>query len=306
MNSTRLIRPAGLIVVAAVVGFLLARSAGSGTKHPAGALTRTVSAATFAARYPGDWTRADAPSLRGLSLRGEVGLGPSGSASERMAIGTVSATTVGALPAAFLASLPSRPSPEVVALGAYRFDRYLDLRPRGSGRVVSVYLLATTHATIIATCAAPRRSDTFTVACERVLRTLRLARGVKVSGGVDAAYALELDQILATLDKARRADGPGLRASSLATRAGAADRLATAQSRAAATAQRLSAGIAASANATLVHALREAASGYRAHATAARRHDRVGYDVAQHTLESAQRTLAGAFKTLSRLGYRLR
>jgi hypothetical protein len=212
---------------------------------------------------------------------------------------------VGTLPAAFLASLPGRPSPQIVALGAYRFDRYLDLRPRNSHEVVSIYLLATTRATIVATCVSPRASGPFTAACERVLATLRLARGVTVSAGVDAAYALELNEILATLNEARRADGPALANSSLATRARAARRLAGAETTAARAATRLTPGIATAANTTLATALDRAAGGYRALARAADAHDQAGYDTAQRTLKSAQTMLTNAFKMLARLGYRL-
>jgi hypothetical protein len=195
---------------------------------------------------------------------------------------------------------------QTVALGAYRFDRYLQLRPRGSGEVVSLYLLATTRSTIVATCASPHPDGTFTVDCERVLRTLTLAPGVQVSAQVDAAYALELNAILASLSQARRADGPGLLADGLARRARAADRLAAAEGHAASTAERLSPGSATTANDQLVASLRQAASGYRALATAAGHSDRSAYEAAQHTLKSAQQRLTSAFKTLARLGYALR
>jgi hypothetical protein len=303
----RLVRPVALIVVAAVAGFLIARSAGS-SHHAADALTHTAQAATFSVHYPDDWTRGAPVAVSGLALDGALGLHPSASATRRLAIGTTHAATVGTLPASFLASLPRRPRPqaETVSLGGIDYDRYLDLRPRGAPGVVSVYLLATTRATIVATCAAPRPDGTFTAQCERVLQTLRLAPGIKISGGVDAAYALELNQILATLNQARKANGPGLLAPSLETRARAAERLAAAETGASRAAGRLSAGSATAANHSLSTALASAASGYRSLATAARAHDRSGYEAAQRTLRQAKTTLARAFRELSRLGYQLR
>lgn len=300
----KVIRPVAMIVVAAVAGFLIARSAGS---HHASsdALNHVASAPTFHVRYPDGWTRGQSPRLAALVLSDPVGLRPTGSTNRWLTIGTTPATTVGTLPASFLASLPRRPRPQTVRLGPIDYDRYLNLRPRGSRGVVSVYLLATTRATIIATCSTPRRDGTFTAACERVLRTLRLAPGVKVSGGVDAAYALELNQILATLNESRKADGPGLLATSLDERARAAERLGDAEAAAARAARRLSAGTAAGANARLAAALQQAAGGYRALAAAARADDKHGYEAAQRTLKDAQKRLEGAFKTLSRLGYRL-
>jgi hypothetical protein len=301
----RLVRPVGLIVVAAVVGFVLARTLEKPGRPP-GALTRTASAGLLAVRFPGDWTDRAARPLRGLALADRVTIGPRGARGGRMSIGAMRATGLGTLPAAFLASLPRRPTPRVVLLGPYRFDRYLDLRPRGAGEVVSIYLLATTRATVIASCQSPRPDRRFTAVCEQVLRTLRLARGVKVAENVDAAYALELNQILATLNEARLANGPDLLRRDLATRARAARRLAGAEAKAARTAKRLPAGIAVAANATLVSALRQAAGGYAALARAALAHDPSGYERAQRTLATAQRRLAGAFKALAELGYRLR
>ena len=211
----RLIRPLGLIVVAAVIGYGLARSERSGGHHPADALTRRAAAPTFTVRYPHAWQAVDPPRLRGLSLGHALTVGRGG-ARQRMEIGTAKVPTVGALPTALERSLPRRPRAQTVALGAYRFDRYLDLVPRGTGEVVSVYLLATTRSTIVATCTTPRLDASFTATCESVLRTLTLARGVAVSGQVDAAYALELNEILASLNQARLANGSGLQAASLA------------------------------------------------------------------------------------------
>ncbi len=301
----RFIRPLGLIVVAAAIGYVIARADHSGAHRPADALVHTAAAPTFTVHYPRDWQTVDPPGVRGLSLGHAVAVGPGG-ARQGMQIGTAKVPTVGALPTALERSLPRRPRAQTVALGAYRFDRYLDLAPRGAHEVVSVYLLATTRSTIVATCTTPHPDGAFTAACESVLRTLTLARGVAVSGRVDAAYALELNEILASLNQARLANANGLEASSLARRARAAQRLGTAEERAAGTAERLSAGSATTANDTLVSSLREAASGYRALARAARHEDRSAYEAAQRTLESAQHRLAGAFKTLARLGYELR
>jgi hypothetical protein len=295
----------GLIVVAAVVGFVLARTLEK-RSPPSDALTRTAATRLLDVRYPRDWSLRSSPSLTGLALGNRVTIGPRGAGRERMSIGTERATGLGTLPAAFLASLPERPTPQIVELGPYRFDRYLDLRPRGAGAVVSVHLLATTRATVIATCSSPGRNSPFTAGCERVLRTLRLGRGVKIAENVDAAYALELNQILATLNDARLSNGPGLLQQDLTTRAHAARRLASAETKAARAAARLPAGIAVAANDTLVAALREAAGGYSALAHAALAHDPAGYERAQHTLTAAQHRLTGAFKELARLGYRLR
>src|SRR5579875_1742174 len=164
MPVQRFVRPVGLIVVAAVVGFVLARILETPSR-PADALTRTATTGPLALHYPGNWMARTAVTLRGLSLAAPVSIGPRDSHAEHLTIGTMHATSLGTLPAAFLASLPHRPTPQVVPLGPYRFDRYLELRPRGAGAVVSVYLLATTRATVIASCSSPRPSARFTAAC---------------------------------------------------------------------------------------------------------------------------------------------
>jgi hypothetical protein len=302
----RLIRPVALILVAAAVGFLIAHSVGAGRHHHSSdALTRTASAPTFTLRYPEDWNAVDPPALPGLTLGDRVAIGPSSDPAQRMAIGTASVPTFDTLPTALVTTLSRRPHAETVALGGERFTRYLNLRPREAGDVVSVYVLATTRTPIIATCTTPQPDGSFTGECERVLSGLRLARGVQASRQVDAAYALGLNQILATLSVARRADGPGLLGAGLDGRARAADRLARAEATAAGSAHRLSTGDARAANDTIVSSLREAASGYRALADAAVHQDRSGYEAAQRTLIHAQRRLTGAFATLAHLGYAL-
>ena len=302
----RFIRPVALILVAAAVGFLIAHSVGSGRRHDSSdALTRTASAPAFRVHYPQDWKAVDPPALPGLMLGDRVAIGPGDDRAQRMTIGTGSVPTFDTLPAALRTTLSRRPHAETVALGGERFIRYLNLRTRAAGDVVSVYVLATTRATIVATCTTPRPDGSFTGECERVLSDLRLARGVQPSEQVDAAYALGLNQILATLSVARRADGPGLLGTSLDGRARAAGRLARAEMAAAGSALRLWTGNARAANDTIVSSLREAASGYRALADAAEHADRSGYEAAQRKLVDAQRRLTGAFATLAHLGYAL-
>ena len=300
----------GLVLFAAIVGFGLARAVGSGKHDSPPRLDRTASTAAFSVRHPSSWHSADPPSLPGLMLGDELAIGPSGPAGGRLAIGTVRAATVGTLPAALARTLSGHPRPESVQLGAFRYDRYLDLRPRGTSGAVSVYLLATTRSTVVATCTATGSGSgsgtAFAAECERVLSTLRLAGGAAPSVGVDAAYALSLNAVLITLNRVRSSAGPGLRAADLATRARAADRLGHAESSAADAARRLSAGSAAGANRMLVGALHDAARGYHTLATAARGSDRTAYVAAQHTLTAAQQTLTEAFKRLAALGYRLR
>ena len=301
--------PIILVVVAAVAGYVLARAGGSQPRSAGSApLSRTLSTHAFAVRYPSDWHATQRTAVPGVLGSGAVAVGPvAGSGvGERLELGTSAASTVSALPSAFLHSLGADPRPEAVILGRRRFDRYLDLRPRGSAGVTSLYLLATDRSTIAAACVAPRASTRFTAQCEQVLATLRLPAGVKPLSGVDAAYALSLNQALARLDSVRADAGPGLRSRSTATRARAADALAGAESAAAHAIGKLAAGSAASVNRRITAALRDAGQAYRALASAARSGNTDAYDAAAKRLTVDQHALTTAFRRLAALGYRLR
>ena len=301
--------PIILVVVAAVAGYVLARAGGSKPKPAAAApLTRTLSTHAFTVHYPSDWHTTQSTSIPGVLGSVAAAVGPTAGTGigERLELGTSAASTVSALPSAFLHSLGADPRPGAVILGRLRFDRYLDLRPQGSAGVTSLYLLATDHSTIAAACVAPRASTAFTAQCEQILATLRLPAGVSALSGVDAAYALSLNQALARLDSVRTGAGPGLRSPSTATRARAAAALATAESTAAAAIAKLPAGSATAVNRRIASALRDAARAYRALASAARSGDTNVYDAAAKRLTTDQRALTTAFRRLAALGYRLR
>jgi hypothetical protein len=305
MRLPRYSAPILLVVVAAIAGYVLARAGSS--KHQPPQLSRTLSTKAFAVRYPSDWATTTPSTVPELSTPGTVAVGPTAVATgERLTLGTSAASTVGALPSAFLRSLDAAPHPQTVQLGTLRFDRYLDLHPRGGGGVTTLYLLATDSSTIAAACVAPHADSSFTAQCEQVLGTMRLAAGTTVAYGVDAAYALALNQALAQLNAARAGDGAGLKAPSLATRARAAQRLAAAETTAAGTIGKLSAGSAATVNRRIATALRDAGQAYAALATAARKDQTSGYDAAARRLTADQRALTVAFRKLAALGYQLR
>ena len=301
----RFVRPVGLVVVAAIVGYVLARSASSSDSNGS-SLSRTATSPAFTVRYPSNWATRPARTLPGLSLGHSVAVGPTATTGDRLQIGTSRVATVGTLPAGLLSSVSARPTAATVTVGPYTFDRYLDLHLHGHTGATSIYLLATTRATIAATCTTSGTGTAFAAQCERVLATLRLPAGTHPSAGVSAAYALQLNGILSTLNRARAADGPGLRSASVPARVRAADALATAEAGAAGQARKLPAGRAGAANLKLAGALTRAAGAYRSLATAATKDDRAGYAAAEKQLTGAQKTLTAAFKQLAALGYRLR
>lgn len=305
------LRVVAAVVAAAAIGFVLARagSGGGGSGGSPAPLSRHAATASFRVTYPADWHRLAAPPTGLLPpLDGALALAPKGTGRD-LVIGNTSAggASSGQLPTALLSALAVAPNAEIVNLGGQRFKRYLDLRPRGQGVTESVYLLATTRGTIGAVCSAHKPSAAFTTTCERVLATLRLTSGSALALGIDTAYAVRLNAIVAKLNRARSAVGPGLRTGSLQARAQAAQRLATAHAQAATAAGRLSpagAGLA-KANRTLVSALDQTAAAYRTLGLAITNRRQAAYRIAQAKLAAGGRVLGAAFTRLGALGYRI-
>jgi hypothetical protein len=303
-----LARAVAAVVIVAVIGFVLARSSrggggGSGNSPPA--LSGQAATPSFRVSYPATWHRlSTAPAGLRPSLSDALALAPTGTGQE-LVIGREPArdSPAGQLPVALSNGSPA----QIVSLGGQRFYRYLNLSPRGQGVTESVYLLATTTGTIGAVCAAQKPSEAFTAACERVLATLRLTSGHALAPAVDAGYARALNAIVTKLNGARRAVGPALSRGSLQSRAQAAQQLATAHARAAASADRLSpsgAGLTA-ANRTLASALSQTAAAYRALGQAITDRRQAAYRSAETNIEAGGRALGSAFTRLRGLGYRL-
>ena len=300
------------VVIVAVIGFAVARSSrggGGGSGETPPALSNHAATTSFRVSYPADWHRLSATPAGVLPPLGDaLALAPKASGGQ-LVIGTtpVGDSASGQLPAALASALAQTPNGEVVELGGQHLERYLDLSPRGQSATESVYLLPTTAGTIGAVCAADKPSAAFTATCERVLATLRLTSGSALALGIDTGYALKLNAIVATLNSARRAVGPGLLTGSLQARAQAAQRLAAAHAAAAAAAARLSPAGAdlTKANQTLVSALGQTAAAYRTLGQAITGRRQAAYRDAQAKLAAGARILGAAFTSLRGLGYRI-
>jgi hypothetical protein len=300
------------VVIVAVIGFAVARSSrgggdGSGGTPPA--LSNHAATTSFRVSYPADWHRLSTPPTGLLPPLGDaLALAPKASGRE-LVIGTTSVggSASGQLPAALSSALSETPQGAIVNLGGHQLNRYLDLSIPGQGLTESVYLLPTTAGTIGAVCAIQKPSAAFTATCERVLATLQLTSGTALSLGIDTGYALHLNAIVAQLNRARGAVGPGLQTGSLHARALAAQRLAAAHAQAAAAAGRLTpsgAGLE-EANRTLVSALDQTADDYRTLGRAIADRRQAAYESAQAKLDADARTLGAAFTSLRELGYRI-
>jgi hypothetical protein len=93
----RLIRPVGLVIVAAVLGYVLARSAGGGSSSP-DALTHSAQTVDFTIHYPSSWSTSGAATVPGLALERGVAIAPANAGGRGLAMGTIRAATVGRCP----------------------------------------------------------------------------------------------------------------------------------------------------------------------------------------------------------------
>jgi hypothetical protein len=296
-----LVRLAAAAAAIAVVGFLVARSGGSGpSTGGSSALSQRATAAAFRASYPAGWKLTFATAPRQLPLTGALDLKPGSPATAGLLIGVAPASdpSLGGEPIA------AGHTPQIVTIGGRGFYRYLGLAAPGGG-TAWLYALPTTAGTIAALCSAPTSDAPFRATCERVLATLRPTRGKAVPPSLDVRYALALNAAIARLNAARRADGPGLTASGAAVRSRAALALSAAHAQAASAVAGLSPSGAEAANTALAAALRATATAYGRLAQAAKTDDAAAYARAQAAIKEAGTSLTRAFARLSALGYKV-
>jgi ATPase family associated with various cellular activities (AAA) len=304
-------RRAALLVVggtlaAAALGFLVARTTGGGTA--VAALDKHASAGLLRVSFPSGWRREPPPAAVQLGVTDELALAPASSAGGSLVIGRAQTADPSLLPQSLLATLRSTPSGQVVTLGGARFYRYLNLSPLGRHSSESLYALPTTVGTILGVCASNAPSASFTINCERVLGTVKLASGSVLPAGPNSSYAAALNQVIATLNTARTTAGSQLRGARGPTAlANSANQLAAADSQAGSALLSLnaSAGPAAAANSALATALRTTADEYRALARAAENNDLSGYQAADTALKRSTQAVNSAFAELGRFGYRV-
>jgi ATPase family associated with various cellular activities (AAA) len=294
----------GGTLAAAALGFLVARTTSGGTA--VAALDKHASAGLLRVSFPSGWRREAPPAAVQLGLTDELALTTASSTRGSLVIGRAQTADPSLLPQSLLATLPSTPSGQIVTLGGARFYRYMNLSPLGRHASESVYALPTTVGTILGACVSNTPSPSFTISCERVLGTLRLASGSVLPAGPNPSYASALNQVMTALNTARTTASSQLRAARGATAlANAANQLAAADSQAGSALLRLNAGPAAAANSALATALRTTGDQYRALARAAQSNDVGGYQAADASLKRSTQALTSAFAELGRFGYRV-
>jgi hypothetical protein len=299
----------GLAIIGAVLGLVLGGSGGS--KDKSANLGSSASAGALALSFPNDWKRVTAPpKVPGLNLSQPIVLVPPTPAGARAEAGETTGAGPTLLPKTFLARLKSTPSrDDTVKLGDLEAYRYKDLAVDGAPGPVTVYAANTTGAAATVACAnaAGAPSAAFAKDCERIAGTLELTSGKPLALGPRAEYGKAVGSALKRLDAAAASGTRRLRtAKTPSGQAKIARALATAYLRAARQVDAAPAGAYERiADAQLVSALRQLASGYSSAASAAAAGNNRAYSAARRRIRRGGSSLRRALAALTALGYKV-
>ena len=299
---------AGVLAVAAVVGFLAGRSGGENGATAAG--SSFASAGGLELSFPDNWERPESEiKIKGLDFQAPISLAPTGAVrNQGLVAGQVQASGPTLLPRKFLKLLPKPPSrSDAVRLGDLEAYRYQNLRPRGFDGRVTVYVVPNTSGVATVGCTVPSGGTDSSSGCERVAMTLKLTEAERFPIGPDPKYAKALDKTLGTLNVRRR--DLRRRLSAANTSAGQAqicENLMRAYVAAANSLARQSVSPAVrNVSGAILETMRHTASGYDGMASAARNDSRRRYGAAADTVRRRERSLRRALGRLEAFGYKL-
>jgi hypothetical protein len=292
------------VLVAAVLGFAVARLTGGNA--PAPAPDDQASAGPVQISFPSSWHRQGLPRAEAHGLAGALAVGPATPGRGLLVIGTRRADGVNHLSQPLRVALSGRSPANVVTLGGLNYNLYQNLTAHGRS-AGSLYALPTTAGTVFGVCLTSGAPSGFNQSCERVLATLRLTSGRILPPGQSVTYASALNRALSKLNAARSKAGSQLRlARSARAQAAAASDLAAAHTGAASALSQLrTAGPATAANSAVVAALRANAIAYAALARAAVDNNSAGYSQASSAVSRASSSLQSALARLGSLGYQV-
>jgi serine/threonine protein kinase len=285
---------AGVVVVAAVAGFLIA---GTGGDDSGGGEPQAAENGAIRLELPAGWSRAETlPAVPGLD--GATGYtAPDGGT---VMLGTTDADNAALLPAGLLEAaggVPDQRTP--VALGPDKLQayRYSDVEVEGLDQPLTVYALPTRQGVATVACLPGSAS------CEGVANTLELVSGDPLPVGPSGQYAKAVSDALGTVAKAdvalRRASTPRAQA------AAARDLQAAYRSASQALGEQPVNPADASANARLVAALGATAKAYGQAASAAAAGSKPRYQQAGRAVNAARRDIDGALEGLRAAGYEI-
>jgi hypothetical protein len=292
------------IVLAAVLGFIVARGTSGHASAPAPApLDRQASAGLVDVSFPAGWHAHPLSTTGLIGLKDELSLTPASGARGALAIGRTDAGDQRSVSAAALAVLlHGTPTTQIVTLKGVAFYRYQSASTAGKSGSDVVYTLPTTSGTIVGVCMVGGAGTSFVNDCERIMATVHLTSGTVLRSRLSASYVSALNQAMGKLNAVRVSAGSQLRtARNASAQAKLASELAAAHLTAAGALQRVTAGPATAANSALVKALRDTAAAYSALARAAARADARGYNAASKSVTGATSTLNSAFDQVNKL-----
>lgn len=286
------------LVIAAVLGFVLARSSsGSRSNSP-----QHVSVGALSLTLPARWQRQSAQEPAGLGLTDGIA---AVSGDHSIVVGRATTTDPSLLPASILAAVGQTPVPQLVTLQGTTFYRYLNLSLSGEDGTQSIYAAPTAGGTVLTLCRSLRPGAYFASTCQQVVESIRLDSRT-LAPGLSATYATALSTAIGQLDAARAAWRSRLRnAPTGAAQAQAANQLRAAHLQAADAVAALSPGPASGANASLAAALRLEAQAYGTLARAAERLNVKAYAAASAAVARADTALSAALSRLGTFGYRV-
>lgn len=295
-------------IVAAVFGYVV------GTRHAAPSPQRQSPArslyhAGLVLEYPTGWAPAHgSPALPGLDLSQPLTLAPTGSgATEGLLSGRLPAGEAAPLPAAFLAGLPSLPRTEVVDLVSTPALRYTDVRPRGYGRPLVMYVIPGSGEAgpLLLACFGMTAGSPALSACEGIVTDASASGAAPGAIAPEPGYARSLIGPVQALQRERsRLRAQMATSSSTATVAALARTLAERFQAVAGLLPRLTAPQAVIvAQRQLEATLQEAARAYAALAAAAGAGSLGSYDSARTRIETAESGVDRALADYSLLGY---
>ena len=294
---------AAIVVAAVVIGAIVAVISAQ-TSRPAG--SRAAFVAGLRLSVPSNWRQSNPARRPSLGLTQERAIASPAPGAGELVIGKMVQDQASPLPPPLLATVPSTATPQIVKVGRLVFYRYRGSPRAGGSAAESIYAMPTTRGTVIGVCRPQEPSSAFTTSCIRVLATLQLTSGKALPLTLRATYARELNAAISRLNVVRSSAGTHLAtATTVPAQAAAATQLAQAHGEAASAVSRLSAGVAATANAALAHALVMIADAYRALARSAAHHDTRAYSAARADLVRSARALDLAFSQLKRLGFQV-
>jgi hypothetical protein len=193
---------------------------------------------------------------------------------------------------------------ELVTVAGVEAQRHEDVAMRGSGGVVTTYVVPTSAGVATLACAVPA-GQAVGPDCDRAASTLELRRGEPLPVKPDARYGAQVQQVMAGLQPTRRALRQRLgKARTRVQQEEASSGMARVFDQSGRKIERIKPPpVAATAHGEIAKAMHNAADAYSGMAKAAAAFDRSGWDRGELRVRAAEARVQGSLDALRQLGY---